>query len=73
MMSKLSLIAVFVCAMIFGSANAFVASNNGRRSSSLHMTVLTSTAGKKIDVKEGTPLKAACAKLGVKPKFSCKR
>lgn len=37
------------------------------------MTVLTAPNGKKVDIKEGTPLKAACAKLGVKPKYSCKR
>lgn len=36
------------------------------------MTVLTAN-GKKVDIKEGTPMKAACAKLGVKPKYSCKR
>jgi hypothetical protein len=41
-------------------------------SSSLQMTVLTS-GSKKIDIPEGTPLKDACAKLGVKPKYSCKR
>ena len=41
-------------------------------SSSLRMTVLTSN-GKKIDIPEGTPLKTACEKLGVKPKYSCKR
>jgi excinuclease ABC subunit A len=38
----------------------------------------TETAGylkneKKIDIPEGTPMKDACAKLGVKPKYSCKR
>ncbi|KAL7537713.1 hypothetical protein ACHAXR_010408 [Thalassiosira sp. AJA248-18] len=76
-MMKLSLIAAFLCAIVLGSAQAFLASNNGsssalRKSSSLHMTVLTAN-GKKIDIKEGTPLKAACAKLGVKPKYSCKK
>lgn len=43
-----------------------------RTDSSLQMTVLTS-GSKKIDIPEGTPLKDACAKLGVKPKYSCKR
>eukprot|EP00550_Attheya_septentrionalis_P006934 CAMPEP_0198295180 /NCGR_PEP_ID=MMETSP1449-20131203/26372_1 /TAXON_ID=420275 /ORGANISM="Attheya septentrionalis, Strain CCMP2084" /LENGTH=83 /DNA_ID=CAMNT_0043995397 /DNA_START=170 /DNA_END=421 /DNA_ORIENTATION=- len=38
--------------------------------SQLSMTVL-SYNGKKIDFKAGSPLKAACAKLGVKPKYSC--
>mmetsp|Transcript_6848 Transcript_6848/g.10296 ORF Transcript_6848/g.10296 Transcript_6848/m.10296 type:complete len:118 (-) Transcript_6848:409-762(-) len=78
-MTRLSLFAALLCAVILGSAQAFIPSNNGsspstlRKSSSLHMTVLTSTSGKKVDVKEGTPMKAACAKLGVKPKYSCKR
>jgi aerobic-type carbon monoxide dehydrogenase small subunit (CoxS/CutS family) len=36
------------------------------------MTVL-SYNGKKVDVKEGTPLKNAVAKLGYKPKYSCKK
>lgn len=71
-MIKLSLISIFLCA-ITGSTNAFLASNNNPRvQSSLHMTVLTAN-GKKVDIKEGTPMKAACAKLGVKPKYSCKR
>ena len=71
-MMKLSLISIFLCAII-GSTNAFLASNNNPRvQSSLHMTVLTAN-GKKVDIKEGTPMKAACAKLGVKPKYSCKR
>eukprot|EP01082_Thalassiosira_pseudonana_P012963 g12690.t1 g12690 contig6:2431820-2432411(+) len=47
-------------------------SSNRGSPSSLHMTILTAN-GKKIDVKEGTPLKAACAKLGVKPKYSCQK
>jgi len=73
-MSKLSLIAAILCAVILGSTHAFVSSGkNLGKSSSLHMTVLTSASGKKIDVKEGTPLKAACAKLGVKPKYSCQK
>mmetsp|Transcript_13417 Transcript_13417/g.29137 ORF Transcript_13417/g.29137 Transcript_13417/m.29137 type:complete len:112 (-) Transcript_13417:254-589(-) len=72
-MMKISLVAALLC---LGSTHAFVSSNNGssmRTSSSLHMTVLTAANGKKIDIKEGTPMKAACAKLGVKPKYSCKR
>lgn len=39
----------------------------------LQMTVLSNAAGKKVDVKEGTPLKNAVSKLGVKPKYSCKK
>eukprot|EP00584_Thalassiosira_punctigera_P007017 CAMPEP_0172531734 /NCGR_PEP_ID=MMETSP1067-20121228/5008_1 /TAXON_ID=265564 ORGANISM="Thalassiosira punctigera, Strain Tpunct2005C2" /NCGR_SAMPLE_ID=MMETSP1067 /ASSEMBLY_ACC=CAM_ASM_000444 /LENGTH=115 /DNA_ID=CAMNT_0013316137 /DNA_START=134 /DNA_END=481 /DNA_ORIENTATION=+ len=76
-MTKLSLITALLCAVVLGATRAFV--NNGaspstlRRSGSLRMTVLTSASGKKVDVKEGTPLKNAVAKLGVKPKYSCKR
>ncbi|KAL3817364.1 hypothetical protein ACHAXA_004490 [Cyclostephanos tholiformis] len=47
-------------------------SSSCSRTTHLRMTVLTSN-GKKIDVPEGTPLKTACEKLGVKPKYSCKR
>ena len=59
----------------------FISSSNGAfapktlqktRSSALSMTVLAYN-GKKVDIKEGTPLKNACAKLGVKPKYSCKK
>ena len=73
-MMKISLISALLCAII-GYSHAFLAStsnNNARVQSSLHMTVLTAN-GKKIDIREGTPLKAACAKLGVKPKYSCKK
>ncbi|KAL7465703.1 hypothetical protein ACHAXS_006028 [Conticribra weissflogii] len=54
---------------------AFVQINHGTirsKSTPLHMTVLTAN-GKKIDFKEGSSLSAACAKLGVKPKYSCKK
>eukprot|EP00551_Chaetoceros_affinis_P002429 CAMPEP_0203645758 /NCGR_PEP_ID=MMETSP0088-20131115/11585_1 /ASSEMBLY_ACC=CAM_ASM_001087 /TAXON_ID=426623 /ORGANISM="Chaetoceros affinis, Strain CCMP159" /LENGTH=114 /DNA_ID=CAMNT_0050502705 /DNA_START=251 /DNA_END=595 /DNA_ORIENTATION=+ len=72
------LLAVFVSiliAAIASSSNAFVVSPlNGVRSSGseLQMTVLTYN-GKKVDFKAGSPLKNACAKLGVKPKYSCKK
>mmetsp|Transcript_12407 Transcript_12407/g.26397 ORF Transcript_12407/g.26397 Transcript_12407/m.26397 type:complete len:112 (+) Transcript_12407:132-467(+) len=72
-MTKLCVLIAVLCVVLLGSTQAFVPSNNVvRKSSSLHMTVLTAN-GKKIDAKEGSPLKAACAKLGVKPKYSCKR
>jgi hypothetical protein len=81
-MSKFSLIsALLLLTALFGSTHAFL-NDAQRRSSSrsssrsslspLRMTVLTSN-GKKIDIPEGTPLKTACEKLGVKPKYSCKR
>mmetsp|Transcript_15567 Transcript_15567/g.29365 ORF Transcript_15567/g.29365 Transcript_15567/m.29365 type:complete len:121 (-) Transcript_15567:406-768(-) len=41
-------------------------------STDLKMTVLTYN-GKKKDFKPGSPLKDACASLGVKPKYSCKK
>ena len=69
----------FLAAIICGSinfTNAFFthnSSNVARKSSSqLQMTILSAN-GKKADFKEGSPLKNACAKLGVKPKYSCKK
>ncbi|KAL9181766.1 hypothetical protein ACHAXT_012109 [Thalassiosira profunda] len=71
---KVSSISALLCGVLVGSAQAFVPTSSApRTSSSLRMTVLASASGKKIDVREGTPLKAACAKLGVKPKYSCKK
>ena len=66
-----------LCAIILigTKTNAFTSQNNAaihRLNSCLHMTVLTAN-GKKVDVKEGTPLKNAVAKLGVKPKYNCKK
>ena len=86
-MSRISLIStallLLTAALLLGStARAFsivvrtsTSGGRGGRSSSscpLRMTVLTSN-GKKVDIPEGTPLKTACEKLGVKPKYSCKR
>ncbi|KAI2510927.1 hypothetical protein MHU86_3548 [Fragilaria crotonensis] len=42
------------------------------KSSELKMTLLTYN-GQKKDFKAGSPLKNACAALGVKPKYSCKK
>lgn len=55
------------------SSNSSAEQQLQSQSQSNKSTVLTSASGKKIDIKEGTPLKAACAKLGVKPKYSCQR
>jgi hypothetical protein len=44
----------------------------GARRSTVHMTLL-SYQGKKVEVKEGTPLSQACVKLGLKPKYDCKK
>ena len=69
--SHLFFLAAIIC---LSSVNAFVSNNNGiaRKSSQLQMTILAAN-GKKVDFKEGSPLKNACAKLGVKPKYSCKK
>ena len=69
--NQLFVLAAIIC---FSSVSAFVSNNFGvaPKSSQLQMTILTAN-GKKVDLKEGTPLKNACAKLGVKPKYSCKK
>jgi hypothetical protein len=67
------LLAIFACANAFTvvpSSSCGIA--NRSSSSHLKMTVLTYGA-KKADFKPGSPLKNACAKLGVKPKYSCKK
>jgi len=64
-----------ICGLMLKSAVAFVLSRNSGKmltSSSLHMTLLTA-GGKKVEVPAGSSLKAACAKLGVKPKYSCQK
>ena len=70
-----------ICGLVLAPpSDAFVPLNNngviGRKletsSSCLLMTILTHN-GKKMDFKEGSSLQAACAKLGVKPKYSCKK
>ncbi|KAL3795532.1 hypothetical protein HJC23_009245 [Cyclotella cryptica] len=68
-------VVALLCGLMFTSTMAFVVSNNSGKSStssSLHMTLLTA-GGKKIDVPAGSSLKAACAKLGVKPRYSCQK
>jgi hypothetical protein len=70
--NQLFVLAAIIC---LGSVYAFVSNNNygvARKSSQLHMTILSAN-GKKADFKEGSPLKNACATLGVKPKYSCKK
>ena len=71
-------ITTLLCGFITSTVVAFVPSNNAavansrRSSSSLRMTLLTGN-GKKVDVPAGSPLKNAVAKLGIKPKYSCKK
>ena len=66
---------VSIILSIIAFTNAFTVSTTGfdiRNRSNLQMTVLT-YGGKKADFEPGSPLKNACAKLGVKPKYSCKK
>ena len=43
-------------------------------SSSLSASVkLVNSAGKSCNVAEGSKMSAACSKLGIKPKYSCKK
>jgi hypothetical protein len=76
MMPKSILSILLIVIIAYSTTNAFTVSNNcrsgNRSNSSLQMTVLTAN-GKKVDFKPGSPLKNACAKLGVKPKYSCKK
>lgn len=76
-MMRFCSITLLLSAVLLGTTNAFspcanVAPAVTRKTSSLHMTVLTN-GKKKVDVKEGSAMKAACAKLGVKPRYSCKK
>ena len=72
-------ITTLLCGFITSTVVAFMPSNNNAAvansrtsSSSLQMTLLTGN-GKKVDVPAGSPLKNAVAKLGIKPKYSCKK
>ena len=70
-MTKLGAIASLFLIIAVAASSAFTVSAPSVRSSTeLKMTILT-YGGKKMDFKAGSPLKAACAKLGVKPKYSC--
>jgi hypothetical protein len=66
-----------VIAVTLMYASAFTVSSSSHRhraakNTQLQMTVLT-YKGKKMDFPAGSPLSSACAKLGVKPKYSCKK
>ncbi len=73
-MTKLFNIASLFLIVALATVGAFTVSNQNavRTSTDLQMTVLSS-GGKKMDFKAGSPLKNAVAKLGVKPKYSCKK
>ncbi len=68
---------VFAIMVVISSSAAFVRTSSTRKGrgvkgSSLQMTLLTYN-GKKKDFKAGSPLSAAAAALGVKPKYSCRK
>lgn len=68
---------VLVVALLLAcSVQAFVVAPSGlpavKPASSLQMTILT-YGNKKMNFKPGTPMKAAVAKLGIKPKYSCNK
>eukprot|EP00559_Dactyliosolen_fragilissimus_P002740 CAMPEP_0184854858 /NCGR_PEP_ID=MMETSP0580-20130426/239_1 /TAXON_ID=1118495 /ORGANISM="Dactyliosolen fragilissimus" /LENGTH=113 /DNA_ID=CAMNT_0027349213 /DNA_START=106 /DNA_END=447 /DNA_ORIENTATION=- len=64
----------FLVLFLASASNAFMASQPTftRYPSDLKMTVLNYN-GKKKNFKPGSPLKNACANLGVKPRYSCKK
>ena len=82
-MNRFAFVAFLVVALV-GKANAFLvvpteptslrvpSSHTTTATTALHMTLLTYN-GQKKDFKAGSPLKNACAALGVKPKYSCKK
>mmetsp|Transcript_22675 Transcript_22675/g.31756 ORF Transcript_22675/g.31756 Transcript_22675/m.31756 type:complete len:115 (+) Transcript_22675:155-499(+) len=64
-----------IVAAICGT-NAFVPNQHSSfltKTSSTELFTVLSYNGKKKDFKAGSPLKNACANLGVKPKYSCKK
>lgn len=72
-MKLIAILIVFIAALC--AANAFsVKPAPGSRSSAteLRMTVLT-YGNKKKNFRAGSPLKSACAALGVKPRYNCKK
>ena len=69
--------ALLAFALSIAGTDAFVVGSATKaslatQSSGLKMTILT-YQGQKKDFKAGSPLKNACAALGVKPKYSCKK
>mmetsp|Transcript_62928 Transcript_62928/g.185860 ORF Transcript_62928/g.185860 Transcript_62928/m.185860 type:complete len:116 (-) Transcript_62928:296-643(-) len=72
---RLTLVLAAAAVLLLASfSNAFTPSSPAfsRSSTELGMTKL-SYNGKAFDFREGSPLKSACAKLGVKPRYSCKK
>jgi len=73
-MTNFATIASLFLLVAIAATNGFTVSTPSavRSSTDLKMTALT-YKGKKKDFKAGSPLKNACASLGVKPKYSCKK
>jgi hypothetical protein len=74
-MTKFTSIAALFLIAVIAVSNAFTVSTPfaaSRSTTELQMTKL-SYGSKKQDFKAGSPLKNACARLGVKPKYSCKK
>ena len=73
---QLSFLVILVVAALASTVHGFSNMNGHgsviRKSSSLHMTVL-SYNGKKKNFKAGSPLSKALPALGIKPRYSCKK
>ncbi len=68
-LSVIAFINLFSLCTSFGVAPL----NSYRRSSTVVKMTLLNYKGKKVEIKEGTPLSQACVKLGLKPTYSCKK
>uniref|UniRef100_A0A7S2SLY0 2Fe-2S ferredoxin-type domain-containing protein n=1 Tax=Eucampia antarctica TaxID=49252 RepID=A0A7S2SLY0_9STRA len=66
------LLLAFACVLSVGTAFFVNDPTFARSATQLQMTKLTYN-GKAIEFKEGSPMKSACAKLGMKPRYSCKK
>lgn len=74
MYKSINIFVTLAILLLSGSVTAFTVApvSNVQSSSSLQMTVLNYN-GKKVNAKAGSPLKNVVGKLGVKPKYSCKK
>ena len=69
---------LFITLLILSVSNAFFNSHMIRnhansRTLAMQTTPLVSAAGKRFEAKPGSPLGPACAKIGVKVTYSCKK
>lgn len=68
-------LAIVICLSLSSWCSSFALApitSPSRSSTFLQMTLLN-YKGKKVEIKEGTPLSQACVKLGLKPTYSCKK